>query len=146
MIITFAPLAAGPAWGTPVTLCSGAAEEGPSDWKIDGRSTVEVVAVLAGDSPKIYDRGNRSHNVAFKVTHQNADVKAGQAKTLNLSADLPNYGLLKFIPDSPGEPDGTAYYAIAGLLSFHIEEIGLATIHDFIFICGLFTTTEPDPG
>jgi hypothetical protein len=129
-------------WGSSITLCAGSDVQGPEEWALNDDPLTEVVPVLGASFQTIIDRGNRLHDISFKVTNQQADVITAQARSLLLSATLPARGLISFQPDTWQGSIGTIYYAI-GSVKFSLTQIGLSTIETYSIQCGQITTTIP---
>jgi hypothetical protein len=141
--ITVSPIVAGSpnTWGTAIVLASGAGQY-PEGLSLDGKHVIDVVQPIGASFIDLFDRGGRSHTIAFRVPFEHADIETSQEKLLNLSATLPGKGLLRFYCD-PAALSTMSYCAIAGLPTFRLVQEGVRTLLQFSFICGAVLTEDP---
>jgi hypothetical protein len=143
MKITIAPVTAGPAWGSDITIVPGEAFS-PENIEIDGANITDLIHPLRSYSAVFLDRGNRTHTLSFTFTSENASFLLSETALILYANSLPSFGLVKFY----GETALTSVFAymIAGLRDFKMKQIGVASIRSFTLVGGaLSTTTLPAP-
>lgn len=119
-------------------LCKGIAEdEHTQDLRINGKELLQVAQFLRATRGKAFPRGNTTTTVTFTVTREHADGRTCEEFIMAHHAAIPKAGDVLFIAEGSGQ----SRYKLsdAGLDSHEPVQIGVASIHRYVFIGGDFT-------
>ncbi len=119
------------------SLCNGTLTGGVavSDLRVNQRRIADIVAILAGVGPEIYDRVGRPCTYSFTVKRTHADADAAEQFLLGLADAVPSTGTINVITSGPSP----ASFSIpnAKVQSIDLEQqSGATTFHTYSIIGG----------
>ena len=118
-------------------LCDGTLENGVavSDLRVNQRLIADVVPILEGVSPQIYDRIGRPCTYTFTVKRTHPDVATSEEFLIGLEDAIPASGTISITTTGPGS---TSFDIPNGKVQSHelVQEIGATTFHQYSIIGG----------
>ncbi len=119
------------------SLCDGTLAGGVavSDLRLDQRRIADVVAILAGVSPQIYDRVGRPCTYTFTVKRTHANAGAAEAFLLGLGDAVPSSGDISIITGGPTPASFVIPNAKVQVIDL-AQEDGATTYHTYSIIGG----------
>lgn len=107
------------------------------EFKVNGQRLVQVREHLRAVNAKPTRRGNRKTTISWSATKEHASMHDAEAFLLEHEVSIPSAGTLVCIAEGSGQ---SAYELSDAALQSHVgQRIGVATLHQYIFVGGAFS-------